>query len=82
MHDIRALAECLAPARLHWQRQESGDGVRTLPLSFFLHFWSTRSENFAHFQRQCLSTKNETARSFFVSPKATPIPPKIAVFPP
>jgi hypothetical protein len=27
-------AECLAPARRKWLRQESGDGVRTLPLSF------------------------------------------------
>jgi hypothetical protein len=29
-------AECLAPARLQWLRQESGDGVRTLPLSFLM----------------------------------------------
>jgi hypothetical protein len=29
-------AECLAPARRKWLRQESGDGVRTLPLSFLM----------------------------------------------
>lgn len=30
-------AECLTSARLQWLRQESGDGVRTLPLSDRTH---------------------------------------------